>query len=97
MNKVIIALGLMASFQAFADNTTYTWINANIIQPKCIKCHGNFSTYDGIKSVIVGGNADQSILFNKISDDSMPMGDDPLSQAEKDAIKAWINAGAPNN
>lgn len=97
MNKVFIILGLVVSSQVFAnDNATFSWINSNILQTKCTSCHRNFSNYDGIKSIIVSGNADQSAFYSRVADDSMPP-ENALSNDEKAAIKDWINSGAANN
>ena len=52
------------------------------------------------------GQPDQSYLVHKIqgtqasvggSGQRMPLGGSPLSQDDIDAIRAWVNAGAPNN
>ena len=52
------------------------------------------------------GDPDQSYLVNKIqgtqgdvggSGQRMPLGGDPLSEADIDTIRAWITAGAENN
>jgi hypothetical protein len=53
---------------------------------------------------VVRGDASTSILYIKVTDNfinaggsRMPQGGLPLSQAEQDSIKAWINRGAQNN
>jgi hypothetical protein len=50
---------------------------------------------------VVRGDASTSILYLKIIGTSagtrMPQGLAPLSQAEQDSIKTWINRGAQNN
>jgi len=84
---------------------TYSWIHANIFQPKCISCHGaslpkagiSFSTYTSAMEVVRAGNALGSDLYNEVISNSMPEGGPPLSTAEKDAIRRWIDGGAPNN
>jgi uncharacterized membrane protein len=81
-----------------------TDLNTNIFMPKCASCHGNtlasgnynMATYAGIVKDVVPGNCPGSKLCQRVNDNTMPPGA-PLSQAEKDAIKAWINQGALNN
>ena len=51
---------------------------------------------------VVPGNASQSLLFQKVSEASlpcgspMPLGGPPLPSAQVMLIEDWINAGAPN-
>jgi hypothetical protein len=51
---------------------------------------------------VAAGNANNSALYLKVIGDNtvgarMPLLGGPLSQAETDTIKAWINRGALNN
>ncbi len=52
---------------------------------------------------VAPGNPDQSYIIRKIEGapgiigERMPRGRDPLSQAEIDAIRQWIQDGAPDN
>ena len=50
---------------------------------------------------VAPGNANNSALYLKVIGNSaggrMPLGGQPLSQAETDTIAAWINRGALNN
>jgi hypothetical protein len=54
------------------------------------------STYSGVMKYVVPGNASSSMLYQDVVNGSMPPGGS-LTQAQKDAIKNWINAGAQNN
>ncbi len=70
-------------------------------------CHDAVTREDGyvlnsyvniMRKGVKPGDANDSKLYEvlfKSGDDQMPP-DDPLSQAQKDAIKAWINQGAKN-
>ena len=70
----------------------------------CIGCHSgpspsgslNFSTYAGVKGV-----ADNGRLYGAINHDPgfvpMPQGGGKMSGCDIKRIKAWIDAGAPNN
>ncbi|MCB9026559.1 MAG: hypothetical protein H6625_09605 [Bdellovibrionaceae bacterium] len=83
---------------------TFTDVNNTIFKPKCLNCHQggnarggyNMETYAQIMSLVVKNNANESGLFIRCWDDTMPPGN-PLSKAEKDKIRDWINTNAPNN
>jgi hypothetical protein len=70
----------------------------------CIGCHSgpapsgqlDFSTYNGIKPVATDGR-----LYGAISHspgyEPMPQGSARMSECNIRKVKAWIDAGAPNN
>lgn len=60
-----------------------------LIQSKCWKCHTNMADHSQIKSMAA------AIKDNVISG-IMPK-DDNLTNAQKDIIVCWVEAGAPNN
>jgi cytochrome c553 len=80
---------------------TYKSISALILIPKCATCHSptgtrrseDYSTYAGTVATIGEG------FWDEIQTDSMPTGrgSSPLSAEEKAVIRAWLDAGAPNN
>ena len=86
------------------SNMTYSKSIQPIIETFCYDCHGrglsqnniNFDTYAGVKAV-----ADNGKLVGAISHASgfvaMPQSAPKLSNCNIDKIKAWVNAGAPNN
>ncbi len=63
-------------------------INEAIIQPHCISCHQQYSTYDGVK------NEANSIL-NAVTTNRMPKNTAPLSNSKKELLAAWVAAGTP--
>ena len=81
-----------------------------ILQRSCFECHDakqqkgklRLDTRDAAfkkSGLIVPGNSARSELFRRITlrkghDDVMPSRGEPLSRAETERIKAWINAGA---
>ena len=97
-DQVNIVLDPAPVAQSFQD------INMTIFIPKCLNCHqGNnarggydMSNYNLIMSLVVVNNANASELYKRCYDDTMPPGR-PLTKAEKDKIRDWINTGAPNN
>ncbi|MGZ3769869.1 MAG: fibronectin type III domain-containing protein [Bdellovibrio sp.] len=83
---------------------TFSWINTNIIQPKCISCHGasspdgNYSmaTYASVVTRVTASSSANSLLYQKVANGSMPIGGS-LTTAQINAIKSWIDGGAQNN
>jgi hypothetical protein len=80
-----------------------------ILQKKCLRCHGaqkrnaelNLATgadlLHGSESgaVVVAGQPDESLLYQKIRDREMPPeGNEPLTDAEAELIRRWIAEGA---
>ncbi len=72
-----------------------------IIQKRCYSCHGNGQNQGGVN---LDGHAKISTspkLYASIAHlpgaEPMPIGGSKLPQCEIDKIKAWLDAGAPNN
>ncbi len=81
------------------DMTTQANAYANLVNVPAagVSCSGKGTR-------VVPGNADQSVMYLKVSTDDptpcgnkMPDGLAPLTDDEADDIEAWINAGAQNN
>jgi hypothetical protein len=81
------------------DMTTQANAYANLVNKPAagVQCGGKGTR-------VVPGNANQSIMYLKVSlDDPSPCGNKmpdnlaPLAQSEADGIEAWINAGAKND
>ena len=80
-----------------------------LLNRPCFQCHGEttqmsdldlYTTASMVKGGVGGGalqrgSADHSLLYQRALDQSMPMGEIKLSQAELDLLRAWIDAGAP--
>lgn len=88
-----------------AANIRYsTTINTIFNSYGCIGCHGTLApagnivlnTYAGVKSVATNGK-----LFGAISHaagyEPMPQGSGKMNACDIRRVKAWIDAGAPNN
>ena len=82
-----------------------------VFRTRCFECHGGKATQEGIKvldrallvdskKVVVPGEPDKSILYQRISADDesqMPPPGQPRPSAEEIAtVRRWIAAGAPN-
>lgn len=87
---------------AHPTEATYSWIQKNILTPKCVACHDEYRAYNTTMGSVTAKNAGNSDLYNSItSDGDMPEGCQPgtdcLSQDEQSAIYWWIQNGAENN
>jgi hypothetical protein len=83
---------------------TFTSIKANILDRRCLSCHGPTKAAEGYRVTDYAStlrkvqpfNSALSELYVEVAADRMPE-DGPLSAAEKQVIKTWIDNGAPNN
>jgi len=81
-----------------------------ILRAHCLDCHGGVEGKKGgldlrlVRTMVSGGktgpalekgNAESSLILQRIEDGEMPPKGAGLSPAEKEKLKAWINAGAP--
>ena len=81
---------------------------APILQQRCWSCHGAATQTSGLDlrtpeamvkggvrgPALVRGSAKESLIYQRIADKSMPLGEESLSDTETLIIRAWINAGA---
>jgi hypothetical protein len=81
---------------------------APLVKARCVKCHGPAKREGGLSlatpksmarggkhgPVIVAGNLEESLIWERIEADEMPP-KAPLADAEKAAIRRWIERGAP--
>lgn len=86
------------------ENVSYSMTIAPILQNTCLGCHsGNppsggidLTTHAGVRTVALNGR-----LVGAVSHDpaysAMPQGGQKLSDCKIDQIRAWVDAGAPNN
>lgn len=88
------------------SNVTFSGTISPLVTANCSipNCHSgdfpasgyDFTTYEGLKVVV-----DKSRLFGVISHTPgftpMPNGKPQLEQCDIDKVKAWIDAGAPND
>lgn len=83
----------------------YASLAANIFGPRCTACHNsttatagvNLQTYAGVLRQVRAGVAADSDLYDEVEKNDMPASGPPLSFAQKENIRLWINAGALNN
>ena len=79
-----------------------------LLNRRCFQCHGeavrmgDLDLRTAVSMVkggaqgpaLVRGSAEDSRLFQRVVDQSMPMGEDKLSESEIALLRAWIDAGA---
>lgn len=82
-----------------ALSSTFTGIFANIIEPKCVGCHGpvlaragkRFDTFNAVKNSL-------GDIISECVSGGMPRAPYPQATADEiAALRAWSAAGAPNN
>lgn len=84
--------------------STFSWIQENILNPKCVECHNskkakgevNLSSYEALmeSGVVEKSDPASSMLFLAIDSGDMPFKRGKLSQEHIDIIKKWIEEGA---
>jgi len=106
MNRLMRALALAAGLffcscgsrdLKVPASPTYQSIQTLTIRQKCLQCHSSLSTYEGVLQNVTPGNPSTSLLFRQISSGNMPQWSPKLSDAEIQAVSAWIQNGAPND
>lgn len=87
-------------------STTFSQINAGLLQPSCVSCHTgtsgsggvDLSTYAGVVVQVSVGNPGGSAFYNVIAAGTMPpSGPLPQAPAFAQEISSWISAGALDN
>lgn len=82
-----------------------------LVERRCVKCHGGKFPSEGLSmesyqalmqgsqngTVIVAGDANNSLLFEKVESGKMPKRGADLTAQEIELIRQWINEGALNN
>ncbi len=106
-------LGLVSGQTGVTVFVSYANNIQTIFNASCIGCHPperglNLTSYAGLMAgatqgsgpVVIPNDGQSSILWQRVEgliQPQMPNGLPPLPQAQRDRIKAWIDAGALNN
>jgi mono/diheme cytochrome c family protein len=85
-----------------APTATFSSIYTNIIQPRCVSCHGGaagytFTSYSGVMRAVTPNSTSSSKLYTATKSGSMPASGSALTAQQLQNIADWINAGALNN
>jgi uncharacterized membrane protein len=93
------------------ENVSYSRDIYPLVERRCIKCHSgdfpseglNLESYESLMSgsqngqVIVAGDSNNSLLFEKIKSGEMPKRGSDLTAEQIQLIQQWIDEGALNN
>jgi len=63
----------------------------------CVRCHGNFSTYPGVMSMVIAGSASSRLVVKTQPGGSMYNYLPADRATNAGLIKQWVVAGAPEN
>ncbi|HLJ09571.1 MAG TPA: c-type cytochrome domain-containing protein, partial [Planctomycetaceae bacterium] len=102
----LLAVWLMAGVPAIGADD-FDAVVAPVIARRCLGCHNPTDKKAGLDlssaktaiaggesgTVLVPGKANESLLWEKVSQDEMPP-KKPLAEIEKQVLKRWIEAGA---
>lgn len=72
-------------------------LSAKIFQPKCLACHAQLATYEGLMNsgMISGKSPEASSLYIRVANGDMPKNMGSLSESDVKALYDWISAGSP--
>ena len=86
---------------------TFSYIQQNILVPKCLSCHRpggrrpqtDYSNYSTTVSTgkVTAGDAQASQLYTQCFSQAMPLNGSVLNTSQLNALRDWINAGALEN
>jgi len=63
-------------------------IKKEILEPSCLKCHGDYSSYDVVFAA-------RNKILDSVEGNRMPKNSAPLNNELKNLLKTWIDNGAP--
>ncbi len=72
-----------------AENVNFTVLQKQIL-PKCISCHGDWTSERSIADLIQPGNPDGSDFFDSVKTGWMPKNAAPLTSAELEIVRNYI-------
>lgn len=78
---------------SFAGAIGFAEVQTSILGPKCSKCHGWVSSYEGVAALV-----DQIAARTASNNPGFmmpPPGEGPLTAEQRSGLQAWIAAGAP--
>lgn len=67
-------------------------LKTKVFESKCLRCHGEFKDEAGIAEIVIPKNADESELFIRVSEGSMPPRGPKLNEEELGLFRNYINA-----
>ena len=107
-----VCLLLCASFSRADEVPLFEKDIQPLFQVHCVRCHGeekqraelDLSSYSAMMkgsesgAIVVPGDPEKSLLFERVHDQTMPPGKNPKwNAAQQDLLKHWIEAGAKSS
>ena len=87
----------MATTLAAVNTSTFTFVNANVLQTNCVGCHRTGLASGGVNlDTYARASGAATQMYSAINANRMPPGS-PLTVTQKQYVKSWIDAGTPNN
>ena len=93
--------------KSFCDTISFSKHVKPIIQTNCVSCHkaggfaGSYADFDTDMYPVLKTKADNGTLRGRAVDltisPTMPYGSPPLPEEQRNILRCWIEAGAPNN
>ena len=110
--RVVLSLLLLSGFLSeplIAQDASLAAQVHEILKSRCADCHADGVNEGGFgyalsrrrlvrqpNGLVVPNSPDESRLYQQVRDNRMPQGDDPLTKEQKETIRRWIAAGAPD-
>jgi hypothetical protein len=69
----------------------FATLESQVLAPKCLSCHSDFNTEQGIQPYITPGNLQQSALYTEITSGDMPPGGSALPSGSQTIVEEYIN------
>jgi mono/diheme cytochrome c family protein len=110
IRRVLLWPGLLWLPSAFpAEPPEYERDIAPVLETHCVRCHGSGKPQASLDArtraglirggvsgaALTPGSPEKSPMYTRIRAGEMPLGGQPLPQADVERIRAWIEAGAP--
>jgi mono/diheme cytochrome c family protein len=110
MRLLLVGLGglLISAGMAAAQDVALAKRAQAILKENCYGCHGEAGATEGgvnyvlevprliSRGKLVAGNAVRSKLYTQVKTGNMPKDSEPLSKADIETLRQWIDAGAPD-
>jgi len=78
-----------------SQQVDFDLLKGQILTPHCISCHSEAKTESGIGPWVTAGAPEDSSLYTTVKDGSMPKGMAPLSTADLEIIRGYIEQLTP--
>ncbi|MFM7976873.1 MAG: PSD1 and planctomycete cytochrome C domain-containing protein, partial [Pirellula sp.] len=109
---ILIAASVSSYAQDSVDSPRFETDIRPILREYCLDCHGASDKLEGSLDLrlvrlmlkggdsgpaLVSGNADASLILQRIESEDMPPGTLKVSPAKRAILRTWVNSGAPTH